>query len=169
MGKENDSSNENEDGEEEDEEEIIRKYQQMSGHRRSFEVWLTAKETQQAKEQADAENEARRLAEHKALEEMQRRMKAKTFDEWLREKDAVNVQSKSDDGTTEAEKEARRAQASFKYIEWMRKKDAEALEREEKIRAEEKRKYEELKKKREEAQESRWTKIKVGKIKSLPT
>ena len=154
---------------EEDEEEKIRKYQQMSGYRKSFQVWLAEKAAQKAKEQSDAENEAKRLAENKTLEEMQRRMKAKTFDQWIREKDATGVQPKSDDDATDAEKEARRTQASLKYQEWMRKKDAEALEQEEVMRLEEQRKYEQLKKKREEESRTKWPrKTAIFKVNSLP-
>ena len=139
----------------------------MCRHSKSFEAWLVEKKSEEVEKQSQQEAKAKQLAQHKLEEEMQKRTRSKTFDEWLREKES-NMQPRAGHDVTEATKEARRAQAFSRYNEWLKRKDAEALEREEKIRAEEQRKYEELRKKREEEQRAKWTREKIGKANSVP-
>ena len=146
-------------------------HQNTSRRQKSFETWLAAKEDEQARRHMEAQNESKRVTEQKALEEAHRRARTKTFDEWLKDKEAMIAKSKDGEEhlaeVTEAEREARRANVSLRYQQWMKRKDEEAIAREETIMEEERKKFEELKKKKEE-HGARLLKKKLVGTRSLP-
>lgn len=151
------SDDNDDDSSSEDENEKLARFLQTSRRRKTFEMWLTDKEAQMAREKLLLVEKARQDATFNRREANWRQLTFKTHAEWLKEKEEFRTEETLR-GKHSEEGEQRRVAAMKKYHEWLQSKDAEALAQEDRLRREAKEKFLETKQKREKKLQRAWFK-----------
>ena len=157
------SDDNDDDSSSEDENETLARFLQTSRRRKTFEMWLTDKEAQMAREKLLLAEKARQDATVNRREANWRQLTFKTHGEWLKAKEEFRTEEAlrgkhSEEGEEGEEGEKRKVAAMKKYQEWLRSKDAEALAQEDRLRREANEKFLETKQKREEKMQRAWFK-----------